>query len=119
MYIMSSIRSKLIVLLSDCEHTYISGQSLSNELNISRSAIWKHINELKKDGYEIEGKARKGYRIISYPNKLSENTVQWGLSTKWLGKKIYHREVIDSTQLLAHQLALDGAEHGTNNLTAD
>ena len=110
---MSSTRSKLIELLSENEQKYISGQQLSNELNISRSAIWKHMNELKKDGYKIEGKARKGYRIISYPNKLSENTVQWGLSTDWLGKKIYHREVIDSTQLLAHQLALDGAEHGT------
>src|SRR5690625_1727804 len=113
MDIMSSTRSKLIELLSENEQKYISGQQLSNELNISRSAIWKHMNELKKDGYEIEGKARKGYRIISYPNKLSENTIQWGLSTNWLGKKVHHREVIDSTQKLAHQLALDGVEHGT------
>lgn len=110
---MSSTRSKLIQLLSKSDHQYISGEQLSNELNITRSAIWKHMNELKKDGYEIEGKARKGYRIISYPNKLSENTVQWGLSTNWLGKKILHKEVIDSTQKLAHQLALDGEKHGT------
>lgn len=110
---MSSTRNKLIKLLAENEEKYISGQYLSEQLNISRSAIWKHMNELKKDGYEIEGKAKKGYRIISYPNKLSENTVSWGLETKWLGKTIIHRESIPSTQRLAHELALDGAKHGT------
>ncbi|MEI3604754.1 biotin--[acetyl-CoA-carboxylase] ligase [Pseudogracilibacillus sp. SE30717A] len=110
---MSSTRNKLIELLSKNEAQYISGQLLSEQLNISRSAIWKHMNELKKDGYEIEGKAKKGYRIISYPNKISENTISWGLQTDWLGKKIVYRDSITSTQRLAHELALDGAEHGT------
>src|SRR5690625_8052860 len=95
---MSSTRSKLIQLLSEHNETYISGQMLSEQLHISRSAVWKHMNELKKDGYEIEGKAKKGYKIISYPNKLSENTISWGLDTKWLGKKIIHRESTTSTQ---------------------
>lgn len=110
---MSSTRNKLIQLLSENDATYISGQFLSDELNISRSAIWKHMNELKKDGYEIEGKAKKGYRIISYPNKLSENTVTWGLKTDWLGKTIVHKESTTTTQRIAHELALDGATHGT------
>lgn len=110
---MSSTRNKLIDLLSERPSDYISGQYLSEKLNISRSAIWKHMNELKKDGYEIEAKARKGYRIVSYPKKLSENTLFWGLNTNWLGKTIIHKESIPSTQRLAHELALDGAEHGT------
>lgn len=110
---MSSTRNKLIKLLAENKEKYISGQYLSEKLNISRSAIWKHMNELKKDGYEIEGKAKKGYRILSFPNKLSENTISWGLETDWLGKTIIHRESITSTQRLAHELALDGANHGT------
>lgn len=110
---MSSTRSKLIELLSANETTYISGQLLSDELNISRSAIWKHMNELKKDGYEIEGKANRGYRIISYPDKISENTISWGLDTEWLGKKIVHKDSVPSTQRIAHELALNGAKHGT------
>jgi len=57
---MSSTRNKLIELLSEHEEEYISGQLLSDKLGISRSAIWKHMNELKKDGYEIEGKSKKG-----------------------------------------------------------
>lgn len=112
---MQSTRNKLIELLVEGskQEAFISGQLLSEKLNISRSAIWKHMNELKKDGYVIEGISRKGYKIISYPNKLSENTIKWGLETEWLGHHIIHKESVSSTQKLAHIAALDGAEHGT------
>lgn len=110
---MESTRNRLIALLENNKDQYISGQKLSEQLDISRSAIWKHMKELEKDGYEIEGKSRKGYRIISAPDKLSENTLQWGLHTEWLGRTIVHKESIDSTQFLAHQHARDGAAHGT------
>lgn len=110
---MSSTRNKLIELLAKNVNTFISGQILSEQLNVSRNTIWKHMNQLKKDGYEIEGVANKGYKIISFPNKISENTIKWGLHTNWLGKKIIHRESLDTTQKLAHQLALEGAKHGT------
>src|SRR5699024_235907 len=65
------------------------------------------------DGYEIEAKAKKGYRILQFPNKVSENTISWGLGTKWLGKKIIHKTSMPSTQALAHDLARNGAKHGT------
>lgn len=110
---MQSTRNKLIELLADNTDQYISGQMLSEKLKISRSAIWKHMKELEKDGYVIEGKSKKGYRIISFPDKISENTLKWGLHTKWLGKTIIHKETIDSTQFVAHQAARDGAKHGT------
>lgn len=112
---MQSTRNKLIEILSESsqKNDYISGQLLSEKLGISRSAIWKHMNELKKDGYIIEGVSRKGYKIISYPNKLSENTIKWGLETNWLGHHIIHKESVLSTQKIAHIAALEGAEHGT------
>lgn len=112
---MQSTRNKLINLLAESSNKdeFISGQLLSEKLNISRSAIWKHMNELKKDGYIIEGVSRKGYRIISYPDKLSDNTIKWGLDTKWLGHHIIHKESVSSTQKLAHIAALEDAEHGT------
>lgn len=110
---MSSTRHRLIQLLSENKDTYISGQLLSEQLDISRNAVWKHMNELKKDGYEIEGKAKLGYKIISYPNKVSENTISWGLQTDWIGRRIAHYETTTSTQRIAHELALDGEKHGT------
>ncbi|WP_233879073.1 biotin--[acetyl-CoA-carboxylase] ligase [Virgibacillus halodenitrificans] len=110
---MESTRNKLIDLLAKDKDTYISGQMLSEHLGISRSAVWKHMKNLEKDGYQIEGKSNKGYRIISFPDKLSENTIKWGLNTSWLGSKIIHKESTPSTQVIAHQLAQEGSPHGT------
>lgn len=113
MGIMSSTRNKLIDILSRKKDEHISGQLLSEQLDVSRNTIWKHMNQLKKDGYEIEAQVNKGYRIIAFPNKVTDNTLKWGLDTEWLGKTIIHKETTESTQRIAHQLALDGAEHGT------
>lgn len=110
---MESTRNKLIGLLAKEKDNYISGQFLSDELNISRSAIWKHMNELKKDGYQIEAQSNKGYRITGFPEKLSENTLKWGLNTDWAGTKIIHKETVASTQLIAHEAARNNAPHGT------
>ncbi|HLQ73698.1 MAG TPA: biotin operon repressor, partial [Bacillota bacterium] len=73
---MSSTRQRLIELLREQTEDYISGQQLSNELNISRTAIWKHMKELEKEGFEIEAKPRVGYRIISQPQTMNETTIQ-------------------------------------------
>ncbi|WP_404452828.1 biotin--[acetyl-CoA-carboxylase] ligase [Virgibacillus necropolis] len=110
---MESTRNKLIKLLAENDSNYISGQQLSDDLQISRAAIWKHMKKLEEDGYKIEGKTKKGYRIIEYPAKTSENTLQWGLQTNWLGKKIIHKTSATSTQHLAHKLASENAPHGT------
>ncbi|WP_373896154.1 biotin--[acetyl-CoA-carboxylase] ligase [Virgibacillus natechei] len=110
---MESTRNKLIKLLAANPDHYISGQLLSERLNISRNAIWKHMKELEKDGYIVEGKSKKGYRITGFPDKLSENTIQWGLNTKWAGKTIIHKKSTPSTQIVAHQAAREGAAHGT------
>lgn len=110
---MESTRNKLIELLETNKDSFVSGQSLSETLNISRSAIWKHMKELEKDGYVIEGVSKKGYRIVRSPDKVSENTIQWGLGTNWLGKQIIHKSSIPTTQQVAHQAARDAAPHGT------
>lgn len=110
---MQSTRNKLIELLAENRDEYISGQELSDRLHISRSAIWKHMKQLEKDGYQIEGVSNKGYRILKFPAKISENTIRWGLQTKWLGKSIIHKESITSTQEVAHHAAKEGAQHGT------
>src|SRR5699024_4484913 len=95
---MSSTRGKLITLLNNHSKDFISGEKLSHMLNISRSAVWKHMNELKKDGYTIEGVPRLGYRIIDTPDKISENTITWGLETTWMGKTILDKDTTETTQ---------------------
>lgn len=110
---MQSTRNQLIELLYAHTSDFISGQKLADQLGLSRNAIWKHMKELEKDGYEVEARPRKGYRIVQTPKKTSENTIKWGLDTDWLGKSIIHRSTVVSTQHIAHELAREGAPHGT------
>ena len=42
---------------------YVSGQELCEEFGVSRTAIWKVINQLKSEGYSIEAVPNKGYHI--------------------------------------------------------
>ena len=51
---------------------FISGQELCEELHVSRTAVWKTINHLKEDGYEIQAVSRKGYKILSSPERKWE-----------------------------------------------
>ena len=65
---LTKLRAKILTALRE-RGNYISGQTLSQELGVSRVSIWKHIHSLREDGYVIEASAR-GYRLISAPDLL-------------------------------------------------
>ena len=92
---------------------YVSGQSLCEKFGVSRTAIWKAVNQLKQAGYEIEAVQNRGYHIVSTPDILSENELRSIRKTEWLGNVIYYEPVMDSTNTKAMQLAEQGAPHGT------
>lgn len=92
---------------------FISGQDLCEYFKVSRTAVWKVINQLKEEGYEIEAVNRKGYRLVSSPDILSESEILSGLSTEVLGKKIYRYDCIGSTNDQARMLAENGAPDGS------
>ena len=50
---------------------YISGQELCNRFGVSRTAVWKAINQLKEAGYEIEAQQNKGYRLMAAPDLMT------------------------------------------------
>jgi len=108
-----SIREKLLKILLDHQDQYMSGQKISELLNCSRTAVWKHIAELKKEGYELEAVQKRGYRLISRPNNIRPHDILSGLKTTVIGRSIVFRDSVTSTQTLALELALDGAEEGT------
>ena len=45
---------------------------MSQQLGISRAAVNKAVNSLRQDGYEIESATRKGYRLLTSPDLLTE-----------------------------------------------
>lgn len=110
---MNPIRRDLLNQLLASREQFLSGEELSERLKVSRTAIWKHIEELRKEGYEIEAVRRQGYKLISVPTKLSSSTIQPYLETDSFGQKLYVYEEVDSTQTIAHKLAREGAPSGT------
>lgn len=57
------MKAEIIRLLKSCDG-YLSGQELCEKLNVSRTAVWKVINQLREEGYEIEAVRNKGYRLV-------------------------------------------------------
>lgn len=92
---------------------YISGESLSSILNVSRAAIWKHIKNLKSKGYIIDGVSNKGYKLISSPDLLNKSELLSLLETSVLGRNIIHFDDIDSTNIKAKELAQKNIEDGS------
>jgi len=92
---------------------YASGDQLSHRLGISRQALWKHIQELKESGYDIVAVPHLGYRLVSSPDRLFAFEVTRDLNTKFIGKKVYYFDSLNSTMNVAMELGLKGLPEGT------
>ncbi len=106
------MEDKILNLLLN-SNNYISGEKISESLNVSRTAIWKHIKNLKSKGYIIEGISKKGYRLISKPDIIDKNSLNQYLTTKTIGRNIIHFHTINSTNIKAKELADNNSENGT------
>ncbi|MEI5907217.1 biotin--[acetyl-CoA-carboxylase] ligase [Bacillus spongiae] len=109
----SPIRKKILEAFAKGEGKFLSGQELANQTGCSRTAVWKHIEELRKEGYQLEAVRKKGYRIIQTPDKVSESELLIGLETSMLGRNIHYQQSVDSTQKIAHILAQEAVPEGT------
>jgi len=109
-----SVRAGILATLKENQGYWVSGQTLSESLNVSRTAIWKHIKNLLEEGYEIESASKKGYRLNGPANVLTQAEVGSGLATQLFGREsyFYFRE-IDSTNNRAKALAAEGVPEGT------
>ncbi len=92
---------------------YISGEEISGSLNISRAGIWKYIQELRGQGYEIIAVPHLGYQLASSPDKLFPEEIKFKLGTKFIGKSVQYFDTLDSTMDEAFRLGMAGAEEGT------
>ena len=102
-----------IINILKTSNNYVSGEHLSNELNVSRTSVWKYIKKLKSKGYKIEGISNKGYKLIQSPDKLTEVELQPLLKTHKIGRTIYHFDNIDSTNIKAKELAKSSVPDGS------
>lgn len=106
------LKSEILNMLKNAQG-YVSGQQLCDKFNVSRTAIWKNINSLKDEGYEIEAVRNKGYYLKETADVLNESEITSCLNTKWNAREIYYYKETDSTNVRAKELFRKGASHGT------
>lgn len=109
----SEIRKELLDAFTTAGDTFLSGQHLAELIGCSRTAVWKHIEELRKEGFELEAVRNKGYRILKTSENVSADEIRFGLTTNFIGKNIHYEESVESTQKIAHRIASEDAPEGT------
>jgi len=104
---------KILSFLKSHKSEFLSGQDMSDVLKISRVAVWKDIKKIRSLGYKIESKQNLGYRLVDTTKLLLPWEVTQNLDTKFLGKKVYYFNTIDTTQNFAMEIATRNNMNGT------
>lgn len=107
------MKGKVLKLLRENEHTFLSGEKISRELNCSRTAVWKHIDALRKEGFDIIATQNKGYQLRKSETLLSEHDLYSRVKGNKLFDNVIYHSSVSSTQTVAHQLVNEGAGEGT------
>lgn len=77
-----STKAELLEFLQSADGRFVSGQEIADHLKISRNSVWKAVTALKKDGYQIEGRSKAGYRIAGSGGGLSVAEIQSFLNAR-------------------------------------
>ncbi|MDE5748223.1 MAG: biotin--[acetyl-CoA-carboxylase] ligase [Acetatifactor sp.] len=104
------MKAEILALLRE-SGDYISGQELCTRFGVTRSAVWKAVGQLKREGYEIEAVQNRGYKLVA-AEVYGENELRSRIHTAWAGAELHFQQITGSTNLLAKQAGEEGASHG-------
>ncbi|MDN0033419.1 biotin--[acetyl-CoA-carboxylase] ligase [Oscillibacter valericigenes] len=112
-------RQTVLELLKSRGEDFLSGEEIAQRLGLSRAAVWKAVDALRKEGYVIEARTSQGYRLTGSPDVLTEKEIRSFLGpTALVGKNLVCLESVDSTNTYLKKQALTGIPDGTA-VTAD
>lgn len=110
---------KILKLLKRAKNQYVSGEELSSILGMSRTAIWKRMDSIKEEGFNIKAVTRKGYRLITEEDEYGINypygklAVQSEVTGSVIGQNLKFFQEIDSTNKVLKKMAAENAPEGT------
>ncbi len=93
---MSKTKTEILSLLM--EGNYLSGARLAEQLGVSRTAVWKNIQQLKMDGYNITAVTNKGYKLVESSGRINESLLAGTIEKSGLLDQLVYKKTIDSTQ---------------------
>ena len=108
----TSTKEQVLRALLDAQEC-ISGNELARRLGVSRSAVWKAIEQLRGEGYPVEAATNRGYWLASGADVLSVAEIEHYRRGGEIGSPIELHSQITSTNNRAKELAAQGAAHGT------
>lgn len=108
-----STRENVLKALEENKGIMVSGEELASRFSISRTAVWKAIQELRKEGYRIEAVTNKGYSLARNSDVLSREGILPHIVRPIPEGRIHVFKSLESTNLTAKKMALEGADAGT------
>lgn len=108
-----TVKEELLKIFGESGGKELSGQTIADKLGVSRTAVWKGISSLNKDGYRIEAGRGRGYRLLEAGDLISAERVRFYLPEKMRKNDIIVLKTVDSTNTYAKKKAADGAGQGT------
>ena len=92
-----------------CRCVYLR-RGLAKRLAVSRTAVWKAVGQLRRDGYRIESVPNRGHRLLSDSDVLSEEGIRHNLQHQELQLQVYR--TITSTNTVLRTLPRKNAPAG-------
>jgi BirA family transcriptional regulator, biotin operon repressor / biotin---[acetyl-CoA-carboxylase] ligase len=104
---------KILGLFLEKRGEVVSGEEMSGTLQVSRTAVWKHIRILRELGCRIEAVPSRGYRLVDAPDLLLPELISAGLKSARIGRNLVCLRETGSTNEAAFKMAEEGAAEGT------
>ena len=111
-----SSKDKILEFLEENKESYTSGEAMAAALGLSRNAVWKAINDLRKLGYQIDAISNKGYRLSKGTDIISKQGILSYLNkdkADMLSDNILIYDTLESTNKLAKEKAISGSPNGS------
>ena len=106
-------KQTVLELLRRREGAFLSGEEISRRLGLSRAAVWKAVDALRREGYTVEARTGLGYRLAGAPDALTEPEIRRFLPpTEVVGRKLVCLSEVDSTNTRAKESAMAGEPEG-------
>lgn len=91
----------------------VSGGTLADLMGVSRTSVWKAVEELRNEGYEIDATTNRGYRLTGAYDRLRDTAIRAHLPELLRSRPMYVYDFVESTNQSVRFLALEGAPDGT------
>jgi BirA family biotin operon repressor/biotin-[acetyl-CoA-carboxylase] ligase len=103
----------LLTLLSENATIVISGARIAREIGVSRTTVWRWVEQLRKLGVQVKGQRSTGYFLEKVPDILTPDLLRKRLKGNLFGKRVFHFFKTDSTNRVAMELGFAGEPEGT------